>query len=370
MNYIKLAKLFYKYNIIEKLLPCFMVVKYHSLARKYFLASFLKNTPQFKFTPNKNYHKKLWNLTFQLPLMNSAGMFKSGEGYDLVSAIGAGAYVGGTSTYLPRLGNYKLKIKHPVLMLAKSHSAINFLGLPNLGDEILAKKIITKHKSNQCPIGWSITRSPEIDEQQSLDNLIKSLWLYHNNTQIDFIELNESCPNILTNLNKENSNLANRLQYIAKHFLKKRERNLPVIVKFSNDLAINNLLNILEPLLIYQFDGVILGNTSTNYLKIRPNIAISEQKLFDYFTNNFGGGVSGQVLKEQSLALCSYAVSIIKKLKPNHEFHVIRSGGIDSWDDIIQSNNAGIALNQWYTGFFNNYLQFENNIYKNFLLKN
>ncbi len=364
MNYIKLIKLLYSYNIIEKILPSYMVVKTHSLARKYFLANFFKTPHKTQFIPNKIYHKKLWNLTFQFPLMNLAGIFKNAEGYDLVSALGAGGYLGGTSTYNKRKGNYKNHILHPAIILKNSKIAINFLGLPNLGDEFLSKQIITKNKVKYCPIGWSVSRSTDINEQQSLENLIKSLWLYHNKEEIDFIEINESCPNILI---PANNDLANRLEYISKNFLKKRERPLPITVKFSNDLSINNLKNILKLLLYYQFDGIVLGNTSTNYKAICPNIHITEQKLFNYFTNKFGGGVSGKILKQQSLILAKNAVSIIKQLNPNHEFHVIRSGGIDSWKDIIQSNNAGISLNQWYTGFFDNYIKYEDNVYKHFL---
>ncbi len=366
MNYIKLIKLLYSYNIIEKLLPSYMVVKTHSLARKYFLANFFKTIPKTQFIPDKIYHKKLWHLTFQFPLMNSAGMFKNAEGYDLISAIGAGGYLGGTSTYNKRVGNYKHHILHPTIILKNSKIAINFLGLPNLGDEILSKQIITKHKMKNCPIGWSISRETQINEQQSLDNLIKSLWLYHNKEQIDFIEINESCPNILISTHDKNNALAHRLEYISTHFLKKRERPLPITVKFSNDLSINNLKNILKLLLYYQFDGIVLGNTSTNYKAICPNVHTTEQKLFNYFTNKFGGGVSGQILKQQSLSLSTNAVSLIKQLNPNHEFHVIRSGGIDSINDIMQSNNAGISLNQWYSGFFDNYIKYEDNVYKHF----
>lgn len=44
----------------------------------------------------------MWGIKFRNSLYNSAGMFKNGEGYDLVSKIGAGAYLGGTSTHNPR----------------------------------------------------------------------------------------------------------------------------------------------------------------------------------------------------------------------------------------------------------------------------
>jgi hypothetical protein len=39
-------------------------------------------------------------------------------------------------------------------------------------------------------------------------------------------------------------------------------------------------------------------------------------------------------------------------LQPAHEFHVIRTGGISSADDILLSEKSGISLNQWFTGYF------------------
>jgi dihydroorotate dehydrogenase len=307
--------------------------------------------------------RTLWGIKFNLPLLNAAGMFKNGEGYNLVAKQGAGGYIGGTSTYNPRIGNIKLNIKHPFVSLPEAHTSLNFLGLPNCGDEYLSKQIITTEKLLGCPLGWSVMRSPDYAIDVAIDNLLKSLWLYHDNPEIDFIEINESCPNIqyLTS-DKPLDVLKNRLEYIAHNFLSQRKRHLPVIVKFSNDITINQIPQLVNMILECKFDGINLGNTSTDYTN-KNIVNNGELKLYNYFTQNIGGGIGGRLLKQNSLYLCDKVITYLSKNKPDYEFHIIRTGGIDTLQDILDSDNAGVSLNQWYTGYFDNYIKYGDNLY-------
>ncbi len=352
-----IAKLAYSFNPIIKLLPKSMQVKLYSYARLKFMDKFVTNT-SVSFVPDSKWQRTLWGLKFQSPLMNSAGMFKNGDGYDLAVSQGAGGYIGGTSTYNPRVGNTKHDIKLPFITLPNSHISINTLGLPNLGDEILSKKIITNAKT--APIGWSLMRTPDYEEHIGMENLIKSLWMYHDNPQIDFIEINESCPNISVN----SENITNRLVYIAEHFLSKRNRHLPVVVKLSTDIGSEVLKQILNILFQKRYDGVNLGNTSTNYSLMRQYISPGELGLYDYYTKNFSGGVGGISLRDNSLILCDEAIKYREFIKPDYEFHVLRSGGIFGLDDIKASIEIGVSMNQWYTGYFTNYLQKGDEVYK------
>jgi dihydroorotate dehydrogenase len=352
-----IAKLAHKFNPIIKLLPKSLQVLLHSSARLKFMDEFVKNTGA-SFVPDSKWQRTLWGLKFQSPLMNSAGMFKNGDGYDVVISQGAGGYIGGTSTYNPRTGNIKHGIKLPFITLPNSHVSINTLGLPNLGDEILSKKVITNNKTS--PIGWSLMRSPDYEEHIGLENLIKSLWMYHDNPQIDFIEINESCPNISVN----SENITNRLVYIAEHFLSKRTRHLPVVVKLSTDTGIEVLKQILDVLFQKRYDGVNLGNTSTNYSYTRQYISPTELAIYDYYTKNFSGGIGGISLRDKSFILCDEAIKYREFIKPDYEFHVIRSGGVFGLDNIKASDAIGISMNQWYTGYFTNYLQNGGEVYK------
>lgn len=332
-------------------LPAHWQIRLASWGRQRFMYNFNQHQPKNNIIPQAKYGATMWGIEFRAPLANSAGMFKNGEGYDTVAALGAGAYIGGTSTANPRTGNLKNGIALPFIGLYDSKAAINFLGLPNLGDEVLSQINITSNKIKGCPIGWSVMRSPDYDESEGLNKLIASLWLYHNHPQIDFIEINESCPNIKIG----GGSIIPRLRIIAQEFLDKRTRKLPVVVKLSTDLTPEGLAPILQELIRLKFDGINLGNTSIDYANVKPQLNSKDTQLFDYFTQNFGGGVSGLPLKNKSLELCAEASRLLSKLKPNHEFHIIRSGGIDSLADIEESRAHDISFNQWYTGFFNNY---------------
>jgi len=143
-----------------------------------------------------------------------------------------------------------------------------------------------------------------------------------------------------------------RLEIVREKFLQKRKRFVPVVVKFSNDVPLSMVADIVAKLCDLGFDGVNFGNTSTNYLLHRERIHPREQRYYDFFVQNFGGGVSGRPLKEESLLRCLAAVEYLREHPPVHEFIVIRTGGILDAEDITESLQRGIHLCQWYTGYF------------------
>ena len=51
------------------------------------------------------------------------------------------------------------------------------------------------------------------------------------------------------------------------------------------------------------FSGINFGNTSTDYKGLRGQIDDEDLEKYDYFTNEFGGGLSGRILKLRSLTL-------------------------------------------------------------------
>ena len=301
--------------------------------------------------------------------MNSAGMFKNGECYEMVARQGAAAYLGGTGTWNPRRGNEKDGIYLPFVPYPISHSASNWLGLPNDGDEVNAQRApkLCVNRVEDCPIGWSVMGSPDYKGEEKLKKLVDGMILYQD-AGVDFLEINESCPN--TQHGKpQDDDLANRLRYVKEHFLDQRTRKLPVVVKFSNDTETGQVEPLLDLLFELRYDGVNFGNTSTNYSRRRESIDEGEHGLYDFFTQDkerfgVGGGVSGKPLKEDSLRLAAKAVKYLRKGGPSQEFHVIRTGGIESADDIKESDHVGVSLNQWYTGYFENFAQHGHDVYR------
>ena len=139
---------------------------------------------------------------------------------------------------------------------------------------------------------------------------------------------------------------------------------MPVIVKLSTDTGNDVLKQILDVLFAKGYDGINLGNTSTDYALTRKNIQPNELDLYDYYTSNFAGGIGGASLRDKSLNLCHNAIEYQKTINPDYEFHVIRSGGVFDLEDIIASDAIGVSMNQWYTGYFSNYINHGNEVYK------
>ena len=155
--------------------------------------------------------------------------------------------------------------------------------------------------------------------------------------------MNESCPN--TEETPQTSGLVERLVYVQEHFLKRRTRRLPVIVKFSTDTLLEQVHPLLDLLFALGYDGVNFGNGSTKYGVRREQIAESERRAYDYFISTFCGGVTGRPLKETSLELAACAADYVKQGPPLQEFHVIRTGGSETRADIHASDRSCISLN-------------------------
>jgi dihydroorotate dehydrogenase len=346
-------------------------IDFYSRARREFLARLSEVEPHNIDIESWAKPVKLWDIQFNNSIFNAAGMFKSGKGYRMCALQGAGAWLAGTSTSLPRAGNRRNEIMHPFLSLPRSKSAINWLGLPNDGHIALADKISRIDKIKGCPIGVSVSINPEDKSEAALRFLVDGMNAIAD-AGVDFIELNESCPNVAHHTSVSNSDgldseMVNRLDFISDKFLKHRTKNLPLIVKYSVDTN-PALLNKLLPLLInHNFDGINLGNTSTTYTEYSEHINIKELEAFKYFTENFGGGVSGQLISNKSLNLTRTASEILSSINLNKEFHIIRTGGIESKQDLEDSKLAGASLNQWYTGYFENFSLHGHKVYKNII---
>ncbi|MFY9457971.1 MAG: hypothetical protein WAP23_03560, partial [Candidatus Spechtbacterales bacterium] len=346
-------------------LPPKNVVSLYSTKRLEFLAKLREEEVEEPYNPPEFLSRMLWGIRFRSPIMNSAGMFKNGECYRIVARQGAGAYLGGTGTWNARKGNVKDGIYLPFVPYPRSRGASNWLGLPNDGDKVNAQRALKLQREAKCPVGWSVMGSPDLQGEQKLLSLVHGMWLY-DYADVDFLEINESCPNTAHG-RPQDDDLANRLRYVAEHYLDKRSRRIPVIVKFSNDTELAQVPALLDLLFELGFDGVNFGNTSTAYAEIRERIRPSERKLYDFFTGTFGGGVSGALLKERSLALCARAVEYLMAGPPSQEFHVIRTGGIESWEDVWESEGIGVRLNQWFTGYFEKLALHGHDVYRKFV---
>lgn len=348
--------------------PLKYVVRKYSEGRLTFLERLEKEAPEIEpVDVPAGLERVLWGVTFRSPIMNAAGIDKNGALYDMFARQGAGGYIAGTTTARVREGNTKEGIRLPFVPLPRSHMAINWLGLPNESHYRVAGRLQDIVRVKGCPIGVSLMESPDDHSEEKFSGLIQGMKLYER-SGVDFLEVNVSCPNTSEGPTAEGA-LYKTLRYIKEHFLDsrsldERSRPIPVVVKFSNDTLFFEVKVLLDQLFECGFDGVNFGNTSKRYDNIQKTVDLREKKLFDYFTKTFGGGVSGESLRGQSIGLCNEAVRYVRAGPPLQEFHIIRTGGIKSVHDILESDSVGVSMNQWFTGYFEQFAHQGHSVYE------
>jgi len=342
---------------LTRIMPSGVVVSIDSKGRSLFLGNFVKEKPVAKIEVPLGIERVLWGMRFRSPIMNAAGMFKDAECYKLMDSQGSGGYLSGTTTANVRLGNKG----HPFVQYHRSQAASNYLGLPNKGDRFVSRVLSHISEGEGCPIGHSVMASPDLSPDEQLPALVAGMRMFEE-ANVSWLEQNVSCPN--TGHRFDGAELKRQLSYVSENFLKGRDRVFPVSVKLSNDTRVADVPQILDLLFGAGYDGVNFGNTSVDYDRHRKSIVDGELKLYDYFTREHGGGVSGAPLKEISLELAATAVRYLRSGRPTQEFHVFRTGGIECADDLIQSDEAGISMNQWFGGYWHEWAEQGHKIYQ------
>lgn len=347
--------------------PGLLASRVYSPGRKYFIQMLSSGS----FRPVKIPESQtltVCGIKFNNSLFNAAGMFKKAEGYYSAAATGAGAFLAGTTTETPRAGNRDFGITHPFLPIPRSRAAVNRMGLPNPGHDAVAAIIAKLEKVRECPIGISIAADPDKTGDEAPAGIVRGAKSFEK-AGVDFIEINESCPNVEHETGECNAagidvKLIRRMEITAEKFLTQRKRNLPVFLKFSNDTNLDLVGALIDAVVEFGFDGINFGNTSTNYAHAESFLEKSEVKKFNTFTRKIGGGVSGKPLKGLSAQLCETATRHLDKIKPEKEFAVIRTGGIETPADLLESQSAGVALNQWFTGYFEAFSEYGHRLYE------
>lgn len=93
--------------LVTKLPPQIVVLRYSS-GRLDFLTKLKEDIPSETYTPLENLSREFWGIRFRAPIMNSAGMFKNGECYEMV--------------FLKQLGNL---VNHLFAQSVKARIGIN-----------------------------------------------------------------------------------------------------------------------------------------------------------------------------------------------------------------------------------------------------
>ena len=334
-------------------------------------------------------------LSFRNDLGNAAGLDKDGSLLDFNYSLGAGFTVVGTVLSESHTGNLfsffgGLWSGNVWTPLPKSGATLNSLGLPSKGVDAALENIAAFRERHgmpaQCardrrkcaatngaeagrtsadfPIGVSIMGHPAHgdDPAKKLEGVLycvrRSLPL------ADFIEINESCPNVHHSNVRHgggggaaNDQLATRLKAVVavRDAAAKEDpagRRVPILVKLG-DLG--------EPKATIKFlaglgvDGVVALNTQKDYEAF--DLPAADKALLQHYTARFGGGLSGPPILDRSTAQVTAAQAAVHALGLDGAFTVIHVGGIQSVADMQRSRATGAELRQWYTGLMHGIAQ-------------
>ena len=295
----------------------------HDLAIKSLKANFL---PESFFSVNQEelLETNLFKKKIKNPIGLAAGFDKSAEVYNSLFKLGYGFVEVGTVTPKRQLGNPKPR----VFRLEKDQALINRLGFNNHGSEIVSKRIL-----ENIPDGFlGINVGPNKDTKNKEEDYYLCLSKLH--SCAGYLTINISSPNTegLRNFHekKEFEKLLTGINKI------KEEKNIlkPLAVKLSPDIDDSEISEIIELILKYKVNGIIISNTTD---RNRDNLSD--------FQKNEKGGLSGKPLKDLSS-------SLIKKFykETKGKVQIIGVGGVDSGQSAFDKISSGANVVQLYTG--------------------
>ena len=267
---------------------------------------------------------ELFGKIFPNPIGLAAGFDKSAEAYNSLFKLGFGFVEIGTVTPLIQFGNPKPR----VFRLEDDQALINRLGFNNDGSETVKKRIETNMPSSLL----GINIGPNKDTENMTDDFLKCAEIFF--PIGDYITINISSPNTegLRNFHEEEA--LKKLLSKINDIREKSNYNKYFLLKVSPDLEKKQIQGIINLILEYKIDGVILTNTTN---KNRENLVDSNSKE--------KGGLSGKPIKDISTEYVKIFYNELKGKIP-----IIGVGGVDSGQSAFEKIAAGASAVQLYTG--------------------
>jgi len=266
------------------------------------------------------------NITFKNRLGVAAGLDKNGDFIDALGALGFGFIEVGTVTPMPQPGNPKPRI----FRFKAQQALINRLGFNNKGVDYLVNKI--KDRNSDVILGVNIGANKDSEGRKRIDDYVDCFTKV--SPYADYITINISSPNTL-----HLRSLHQRENFIplfeALNIARKKVKYVnPILVKLSPDEAEETILDIIQAIKDYAFDGVIVSNTT-----------IDRTELNDMSGHDIAGGLSGRPLFNKS-------TDLLKKIhKHDQDIVKIGVGGVFNSKDYEEKLESGASLVQIYTSF-------------------
>lgn len=316
------------YSVIRNLMFQFDAESVHNFMKHASALVPKKVLHHFCHAPHTCLRALVGNKTLDNPIGMAAGFDKNAEMIDLLWGLGFGFAEIGTITAKTCSGNPRPRI----FRLMEDRSLVNRMGLPNSGAQECAQQL--GQKTNRFPLGINIAKTPGTAHTitEAIEDIMSSLRTLQGLGT--YTVLNLSCPNTEDlHLFEKPSNLEALLREIGPIS--------PILLKLSPDLEINTLRAVVDLAVKHGLDGFVVSNTTHQ----RPGLKTPED-----LVNTMGrGGLSGAALKNMADTQLREVFDIVGRDKI-----LIASGGIMSFQDLLDKLERGASLFQIYTGLIYN----------------
>jgi dihydroorotate dehydrogenase len=307
----------------------------HSLSRIApripFFTSYLEQTLNVRAS---ELHTKVFGIDFANPVGLAAGFDKNGQLVDFMESIGFGFCEIGSVTHRRSPGNPKPRL----FRLPEDEALINRMGLNNGGPDVVLANL--KQQRLGIPIGINIakTNSPRICGKDAVNDIATC---YAEMQHLaDFLVLNVSCPNTEDGRTFEEPESLDELLAAVLERRADHGSEVPVLLKFSADLSLDQLSLAVETALKHDVAGFVLTNTSAD----RKGLKTDGGKL-----NAIGrGGLSGRPLREGTRLRVQHVRKQLQAARA--EKAIVGVGGVDSAQSAYELICAGASLVELYTG--------------------
>ena len=275
---------------------------------------------------------QLFDLSFTSPVGLAAGFDKNGEVPDAMLRLGFSFAEIGTVTPHPQRGNPKPRI----FRLPADGAVINRLGFNNLGHDVVARNL-ERRRGRGGLVGVNIGANR--DSEDRIGDYVTGIARFA--PLASWLTVNISSPNTpgLRDLQDagELDELLDRVMEARETSIVAAGREVPLFVKISPDMDDDQLTALLEAILKYKVDGLIISNTTIG----RPPLKNQQYQQL--------GGLSGRPLLELSTAMLARVRTLV-----GDRLVLIGVGGVDGADAAWAKIAAGADLIQLYTGMIYN----------------
>jgi dihydroorotate dehydrogenase len=270
-------------------------------------------------------------LTFPNAVGLAAGYDKDADCWRGLSCLGFGHIELGTVTPRPQEGNPKPR----VFRLPDHQGAINRLGFPGAGAEVVAERVLGA-RGHGTIVGINLGKNKDTPNERAAEDYLSLIQTFA--PHADYLVINVSSPNTvgLRRLQARDA-LDGLLKTVMAEMHEQRraeKRPLPLLVKIAPDLDSDELDDALTAIQDNGVEGVIATNTTLDRTAVAGSTHAEEK-----------GGLSGAPVRRRS-------TDVVREVyhRTSGRLPIIGVGGVASAHDAREKLDAGASLVQFYTG--------------------